>query len=89
MDIENPKRGRFVITRRMIEQFTPKDLNKVFKDMLIILANDNFCYHGIEYVAIGDMFKEVPEGELIPRYTPIITGNKDDSIKKIEWRIWK
>ncbi|WP_238899358.1 hypothetical protein [Clostridium sp. YIM B02500] len=77
------RKGIIPISRDLINE-KPEALLEIFKDILIIKADNDFFKNVITYYAYSKHFNIVEEGQETPEYFPIITKDKDE-IKLISW----
>lgn len=82
--IRDRRAGRFVIAHSLINGY-PEVVKEIMKDLIVVRALDCNYFRGIEYVAIGTPFKEVPDGQLVPRYEPEFWREGDQMIFR-GWR---
>jgi len=59
--------GRFQIQFDMINDKADK-VQEVLSNMIVVQAEPNYAMGGVVYVAIGNLFEEIPEGQKIPDY---------------------
>lgn len=72
----NTKRyGRFQIMFDIINT-RPEKVQEVLGNMIVVQAEPNYIEKSIIYVAVGDIFEEVPEGRAIPDYNLSFEGGK-------------
>ena len=77
------KVGKFRMNRRVMDDSSMKLLQKIFKDIIVVHAENYFAEDVIVYTAIGDVFDEVKQGHVIPEYMIRITKYK--KYNKVEW----
>lgn len=58
----------------------PGMVHKITEGMVIVRAEQLFEHNAVEYVAIGEMFDEINEGETAPTYHMM----EDDGVMKYE-----
>lgn len=63
------KIGRFVVSSHFIDDIRNHEaLQKLMAGMIVLRAEKRFDIRGFEYVALCEMFDEVPEGIYAPFY---------------------
>ena len=67
--------GRFKITFDQINNQREK-IQKAFNSLIIVQAEANFPLNAIVYIAVGDIFEEIHEGERIPDYNLSVVDGK-------------
>lgn len=67
--------GRFQITFDIINS-RPEKVQEVLGNMIVVQAEPNYVEKSIVYVAIGNLFEEVPENTVIPDYNLSFEGGK-------------
>ena len=77
------KAGKFRMDRRVIDKSPMKLLHRIFRDIIVVHAENYFAEDVIVYTAIGDVFDEVEQGHVIPEYMIQITKYK--KYYKVEW----
>ena len=78
------RKGKFLISKDLLESLDSEKLNLLFKDILIVRAEMIFHLDQVEYYAYSEHFDEVDLGFVVPEYQAVITRHDDDSIS-VEW----
>lgn len=66
------RRGKFYISRLLLERISIGDLMAIFNGIFIFHATSNEVREDIEMIAIGIPFDEIREGHFIPEYTCVL-----------------
>ena len=87
--LRNKRKGKFYVSRRIGEMAIDNEWLRecLFSNFVIIRAEYLFYNDQIEYIAYSPLFREVEEGESIPRYELIITEQKDDEGNIIKYDV--
>ncbi len=63
------KLGKFVISNSILQNINAhEDLMRLMGRLIVVRAEQQYHLNGIEFIAMSEYFKEVPEGELTPEY---------------------
>ena len=65
--LKSTRYGRFKIEFDLINT-KPEKIREVLGNMIVVQAEPDYVLKSIIYVAIGDLFDELPEGVKIPDY---------------------
>lgn len=77
------RKGIIPISRELFNE-NPEALLKVFENVLIIKADNDFFKNIITYYAYSNNFDSLKEGEVAPEYFPVITEDEGE-IKIVKW----
>lgn len=61
------KLGKFTINSNVIKE-NPDLARHILSDMIVVRAEQMFVANEIEYIAISDLFRDVPRYEITPSY---------------------
>ena len=75
--------GRFSVTEELIRE-NSEGVRQVLGRVLVLRATEVFHNRSIEYIAMSEMFDEVPPGEEIPEYMFKIFREADGTISAVE-----
>jgi len=76
--------GRFFVG----EKFLMNDQHgaaRIFQGMVVLQADHRYDRMGTEYLATGEMFDEIPEGEMAPLYD-VVVDEADGSVQFLRER---
>lgn len=77
------KIGKFSISHELVH-FSPEEIKKVMGECVILRAEFMYASGHFEYVAISDLFEEVPEGCMPPEYLIEVNPQGKLSANKIK-----
>lgn len=77
------RKGIVRIDKELFDK-NPEDIFKIFKDVLIIKATNDFIRNEITYCAYSKHFEILDVREAIPEYLPIVT-KENGEIKTVKW----
>lgn len=76
--------GRFHLDEDLVRRHASK-LGPVFRDIVVVWANQRFDTLTIEYLALGLPFEVVPTGTRAPEYTVDLTYSDEGSITGVRF----
>lgn len=84
--LNNRRIGRILINTTLLLK-EPEVVKNILNGMIVVRAEQLFEHDAIEYIAIGDMFEEIAEGEKAPNYQVNVKYNEDNSTE-ISFERW-